>query len=234
MTETSLLPGVDSNDSGAGLLPGGPDAEPTDGGNRRRLIIIGAIAGVIVLAAAAYMLLHKSGGSSAPTGVVPHGTPHHAAPAKAKTGGHSGSKGSKSSKAPAAAAVPKTAKQQSVVDPFAPLVTAPVQTAGGPTSTTSVPASTGSASTSSQSTTSSGSATTTGNTKPSAPSPKWIQLMSVSGSSATFDVGYAHHQFRRYHVQMPTSSARQGTVFDTIFALLSIKNGAATVQIGDG
>jgi hypothetical protein len=33
---------------------------------------------------------------------------------------------------------------------------------------------------------------------------------------------------------MPTSSARQGTVFDTIFALLSIKNGAATVQIGDG
>jgi hypothetical protein len=227
MTETSLLPGVDANDSGAGLLPGQPDNEPTDGGNRRRLIIIGAIAGVIILAAAAYMLLHKSGGSAAPSGVVPHGTPHHAAPAKPKSSGHHAAKGSKSSK-PAVNAVPKTAKQQSVVDPFAPLVTPPVATSGGPTSTTTVNASTGSTSTST------GSQSTTGKTKSSAPTPKWIQLMSVSGNSATFDVGYARHTFRRYHVQAPPASARQGTVFDQVFALLSIKNGAATVQFGDG
>jgi hypothetical protein len=232
MTETSLLPGVDANDSGAGLLPGQPENEPSDGGNRRRLIIIGVIAGVIILAAAAYMLLHKSGGSAAPSGAVPHGTPQHAAPAKHKASGHSASKGSKSSK-PAANAVPKTAKQQGVVDPFAPLITAPVQTTGGPTSTTTVPASTGSTSTSTGSTTT-GSTSTSSTSKPAGPTPQWIQLMSVSGTTATFDVGYPHHTFRRYHVQAPSASARQGTVFDRVFALISIKNGAATVQFGDG
>jgi hypothetical protein len=240
MTESSLLPGVDApNDSGAGLLPGQPETEPTDGGNRRRLMIIGAIAGVIVLAAAAYMLLHKSGGSATSSGLVPHGTPP-AATAKHKTGAHSGSKSSKSSKPPAANTVPKTAKQQNVVDPFAPLVTPPVQTSGAPTSTTTVNASTGSSTTStststgSQSTTTTpGSTTTTGNGS-SAPSPKWIQLMSASANSATFDIGYGHHTFRRYHVQAPTASSRQGTVFDKVFALLSIKDGEATVQFGDG
>jgi hypothetical protein len=63
--------------------------------------------------------------------------------------------------------------------------------------------------------------------------PLWVQLINVHGRMATFDVGYAHHKFRRYHVQAPLSSSRQATVFDKVFALVGIDGNIVTVQIGD-
>jgi hypothetical protein len=75
--------------------------------------------------------------------------------------------------------------------------------------------------------------TTTGTGKTSG-GPQWIQLMSVHGQDATFNVGYAHHKFRRFTVSAPKAGSTTGTVFDKIFALIGVQSGEATVQIGDG
>jgi len=65
----------------------------------------------------------------------------------------------------------------------------------------------------------------------------WIDLARVSGTkSATFIVGYSNgkrSKTRTYsNIAVPTSGVR--TVFANVFSLLSIQNGTATVQIGDG
>ncbi|MDQ1696839.1 MAG: hypothetical protein QOJ03_2192, partial [Frankiaceae bacterium] len=65
----------------------------------------------------------------------------------------------------------------------------------------------------------------------------WVELVSVKGtSSATFVVGYSNGKKSRTvqysHVAAPTSSL--GTTFGGVFALLSVQDGTATVQLGDG
>jgi hypothetical protein len=150
--------------------------------------------------------------------------------------------------------VPKKVKQPQARDPFHPLVIDSVTTSGGATSTTTVtaPTTTTDSSTSTGTTTgttagtgttgtTAGTGTTTGTTSgtgttgttSSANAPQWIQLMNVHGRMATFDVGYAHHKFRRFHVQAPLASSHQATVFDTVFALVSVAGGQVTLQIGD-
>ena len=64
--------------------------------------------------------------------------------------------------------------------------------------------------------------------------PLWVELLSVQGTrSATFDVGYAHHKFRRFKVIAPSPTSARGTVFDGEFALLGIQGDTVTIQVGD-
>lgn len=232
MTETSILPGAEpATGEGVDMVPPGVSAEDTDGGDRRKLLIIGAIVGAIVLAAAAYMLLHKSSSSTEPfvprpaTGAVRAVTPSHAP---------NPSKGDGSPKT-----LPKKANHPNVRDPFDPLVTAPVTTGGAPASTTKVTAPTAAPTTPPGTGTAPLPAptppttTTTGTGKPATGGPKWIELMNIHGRSAVFDVGYAHHSFRKFVVQAPTPNSSHGTVFDKVFALIGVQNGQATLQIGD-
>lgn len=221
MTETSILP-VTSDE---GQPPSYDSQPPEEGGaagaNRRKLLIAGGAAGAVVIAAAAFLLLH--GGSSSPAAtVIPRGTPHAVAPvSKAKSVGHSKT-----------ITLPKKAKANPGRNPFVPLYTAPVTggTAAGPTTTvSSAPSPTGTTPVS-----------TNPSPAPTAPTsglgdPTYIQLLSTKGSrQATFRVGYPHHKFKRFVVDAPAAHSDTGTVFDTEFALLSVKDGIATVQVGDG
>jgi hypothetical protein len=226
MTETPILPGgATATDDGVGMLPTHPDVDGSDGdgGNRRRLLILGAVAGAIILAAAAYLLFHKGSSSTPGATVVPHGVV--SAPAKTHSAGktHKGT----------TTTLPKVAKHQAARDPFLPLITAPVSTGGTtPVSSSTVPATSPTPSTPVTTPTPTPSPTTSTGTGTSG-GPLWIQLTGASGKTATFKVGYAHHKFRQYTVQAPKASSDQGTVFDKIFALISVQDGEATVQIGD-
>jgi hypothetical protein len=231
MTETSILPGAEpATGEGADMTPPGIGAEETDGRDRRRLLIIGAIVGAIVLAAAAYLLLHK--GSSSPAPLV---APAAAGPASVTTPSKAPKPGKNSGNPKT---LPKKANRPDVRDPFNPLVVAPVTTGGAPASTTTVKAPSAGSGTAPTSTTpvttpTSPSSTTPGTGKSTSGGPLWIELMRVHGRSALFDVGYAHHSFRKFVVQAPTPSSSQGTVFDKVFALIGVQDGEATLQIGD-
>jgi hypothetical protein len=241
MTETPILSGgATATDDGAGLLPDQSDFDGADGGNNRRLLyIVGAVVGLLILAAAAYLLLHKSSPSTT-SGAVPKGVVVvHQPPVKQHT---------VVTHKTVVTKVPKVAKQPAARDPFKPLVTAPVATTGGAASSSTVSApsttpttgttgtttgTTGTTGTTPVVTPTSGTTTTTG-TGTTKGGPLWIQLMGTSGQTATFKVGYAHHKFRNFTVQAPKATSDQGTVFAKDFALISVQNGEATVQIGDG
>jgi hypothetical protein len=224
MTETSILPVSSDN-----AQPPGDYQDPDDGGaagaNRRKLFIAGGVAGVAVLAVAAFMLLH--GGSSATPGaaVVPHGTvkPAVSAAPSSVGGGHK-------------TKLPKKSHVQAGRNPFTPLFVQPVAggtAVGGTTTVTSAP-STG---TSAPPVGATPTPTPTQTTPTSGPlgTPVYLQLLSSKGSkSAVFRVGYHHHKFKQFAVQAPAAGASSATVFANDFALLSVKNGVANVQIGDG
>lgn len=195
-----------------------PDDDSGNGGddNRRKLIVVGAAVGVAVLALVAFFLM-KGGGSSSNSGstfTVPHRT-HASVPAAAQ---------------PPVVKLPKHVKAPVGRDPFKALYVAPAAAAPGGTS---AGASTGSAG---STTTSTGGSTTTtstgGTTTTAAPTyhPVWVQLKSVSATSATFDVGLSNGKTLkavRYTGIKPLHSFRN-------FELLSIHNGVVHVKYGDG
>lgn len=210
-------PGTAVAEPPAPILPAGYDDEDGGNDNRRNLAIVGAVLGVLVLVVVAFFLL-KGGGSSASSDSSFAVPTHHAAkPAAAAP------------KAPAAVTLPKVVNNPGGKDPFKPLyvapapkpTTAPANAPSAPTTTTNIP--TGSS---------------TGTTAPAVASyaPVWIELVSVSGTkSATFVVGYSNGKSLRtskYTVAAPTNSLR--TDFGNVFSLLSIQDGEATVQFGDG
>ena len=186
------------------------DVDSASGDNRRKLLLVGAGVGVLVLVIVAFFLL--KGGGSASSGdsggfVVPH---HPAKPAAA---------------APAApVTLPKHVTAPVGRDPFKPLY---VQPAAAPSAA---------ASTSTTSTTSTGGSTTTTTSSTPTYHPVWIQLKSVSATSATFQVGYSNGKSLRavsYTVKAPASGSKT-TFASSQFALLSDRSGSVTVQYGDG
>jgi hypothetical protein len=238
MSETSIFPGVGTpTDQGIGMVPPDGDGDETGGAGRRRVMIIGAIVGVVLVVIVAYLLLHKSSSTPA-TATPPVSSLTSSAPTT--TGGGAGQTHTK-----AHTKVPKLAKQPAVRDPFTALITQPVAGAANPVSTSNVTAPPA------PSTSQSAAPTTVSSTAPvvvistppvttsSAPTitpgvPQWIQLMSVHGNTATFDVGYANHKFRRFAVAAPKPTATTGTAFDKEFELIGITAGTPTVQVGDG
>jgi hypothetical protein len=248
MTETSTINGpATSSDSGIDMVSPAAGVDDVDGGNRRRLVILGAVVGVVVLAAAAFLLLHKGSSSTPDQTFVPRSSHPVAAPSSASHSGAtkgSSKSGNGSGHQSQPTKLPKKAKRPSVRDPFKALVLPPVTTSGTASSTTTVTAP------SAQPTApvgvqpsqpvvqpvpqpTSSSTTTPGHGGKTTGAPLWIQLMKTHLDKATFKVGYAHHKFRKFVVQAPKPSSQQGTVFDKVFALIGIQNGAATIQIGD-
>ncbi len=222
MTETSILPISSAEGQPPSYDSQPPEEDGAAGANRRKLLIAGGVAGAVVIAAAAFLLLHGGSSASPAATVIPHGTPRAAAPVtKAKSVSHSKT-----------TTLPKKAKANPGRNPFIPLYIAPVTggTAAGPTTTvSSAPSPTGTTP-----------VTTVPTPAPTAPTsglgnPTYIQLLSTKGSQqATFRVGYPHHKFKRFVVDAPAAHSDTGTVFDTEFALLSVKDGIATIQVGDG
>lgn len=241
MTETSILPGASlESDAGNSMVPPPGDVEETGGDNRRRLMILGMVAAIVVIVAAAYMLLHK-GSSSSPTPAAAPPVPASSTATGAASGGTPAKTTKTGSAAKAGTKLPHKSKTPLVRDPFKALISAPVaasstspsnQQTGGTTDVGSQPA-TNPAPTASTPTVTSPTSPTTGAAVTSG-SPLWIQLISVQGTkSAIFDVGYAHHKFRRFQVIAPSPTSARGTVFDGEFALLGIQGDDVTIQVGD-
>ena len=218
--QTFSGPGTAVAEPPAPILPAGYDDE--DGGNehRRKLVLVGAAAGVLVLVVVAFFLL-KGGGSSTSSDQS-FSVPTHHHPAKTAPAAH----------APATVTLPKVVTAPVGKDPFKPLYVAPKPAPSAPAqSATTTPA------TSTTTTVSTG--TSGGTTAPATASyaPVWIELVSVNGTkSATFVVGYSNGKSLRTsaykNVAAPTNSLR--TDFGNVFSLLSIQDGEATVQFGDG
>jgi hypothetical protein len=215
----------------APLLPVGSDDTPDDD-NRRKLAVVGAVVGVAVLLIVAFFML-KGGGSSDSTAGLP--APHPAG-AQPSAGGHGAQK---------PVTLPKPYKGAVGRDPFKALVTAPV--AAAPSSAPGVPSVGGQPTTVGTGTTgqpvgvpvttpgSTGTGTGTG--VPANFSPVWIELVHVNGTStASFVVGYSDGKKQKTvefkGVRAPQHSLR--TTFGRVFALLSLQDGTATVQLGDG
>jgi len=212
--QTFSGPGTAVAEPPAPILPAGYDE---DGGNdnRRNLAIVGAVLGVLVLVVVAFFLL-KGGGSSTSADSSFSVPTHHAA--KAAT----------APKAPAAVTLPKVVNNPGGKDPFKPLYVAPAPKPAAPAKSDTTPTTT----------TVVPSGSSGGSSAPTVASyaPVWIELVSVSGTkSATFVVGYSNGKSLRtskYTVLAPTNSLR--TEFGNVFSLLSIQDGEATVQFGDG
>jgi hypothetical protein len=228
MTETSIFPVSSDNAAPPGDHHDSEDGSPA-GANRRKLFIVGGVAGVVVLAVAAFMLLHGGSSSATPAAaVVPHGHVKPAVSAPPKAGGHAAGKTVK---------LPKKSKVQAGRNPFTPLITAPVTggSAAGSTTTVTAPSAGPTAPVSGSTPTPTPTPTQTTPTSGPLGTPVYLQLLSSKGTrSADFRIGYHHHKFKQVDVQAPAAGASSATVFGNDFALLSVKGGVATVQIGDG
>lgn len=179
--------------------------------NRRKLLIVGAVVGVVVLAIVAFFLLKGGGsaGNDASSFTPPTHHRHAAAPAAQ----------------PPVVKLPKHVAAPVGRDPFKALYVAPAPAAA---------TSTGTGTTSSTTPSTGGTTTTTGGgtSTSTAPTyhPVWLQLKSVSSTSATFDVGLSNGKTLkavRYTGIKPLHSFRN-------FELLSIHSGVVTVKYGDG
>jgi len=214
--QTFSGPGTAVAEPPAPFLPAGFDDEDGGNDNRRKLLLVAAGLGVLVLVVVAFFLL-KSGGSSTNTDSS-FTVPRH--PAKAASAPH----------APATVTLPKVVNAPTGRDPFKPLYVAPPPKAAAPAPAPSVPTTT----------TTIPAGSTSGTTTAPAPAtyaPVWIELVSVNGTkSATFMVGYSNGKSLKTstysNVLAPTNSLR--TDFGNVFSLLSIQDGVATVQFGDG
>lgn len=197
--------------------PAPVDATPAGRTNRRRLLAFGGLTAVVVAAVAAYFLLLSGGTDATPSGATVVRAPRaSSAPA-----------------APAPRALPRAVDDTLGRDPFAPLyvapapkpsaapATAPVGPAGTLPAAAVAPAPGGTAG--------APAAGTTGTVKLA----DWISFTSQRGvRAATFSVHYTDNTVRTFRdvVAPPAGGA---TTFGGYFALLSLRQGSAVVQMGD-
>jgi hypothetical protein len=208
-----------------------PDSDEQSGGadNRRKLILAGAGLGVLLLVVVAFFLLKSGGSSSSDSFVPPHHTPRAAAGAQ-----------------PASAPITlprQVTPQSSLRNPFKPLYVAPapasnVPAAGGTAGSTAGGTGTTTVSTGSNGVSTGGSST--GTSAPTAPPPGYspvsIQLDKVVGvRSASFTVFYSNGKraLSIDYANVPAPKGSTRTAFASVFSLLSIQDGQATVQYGD-
>lgn len=207
----------------APVLPLGDSGGAGDD-NRRKLMLVGAVVGVLVLGIVAFFLMKGGGSSNNGDQQVTVKHHRHAAPAAAAQ--------------PPAVKLPRHVSAPIGRDPFKALYVAPPAATVGSSGSTGTTSTSGSTSTSGTTTTGSTGSSTPTTTAPSATwAPVAIQLVSLSGtSSATFKVTYSNGSKSKaveyLNIQAPKNALR--TTFGKVFALLSIQDGTATVQYGDG
>ena len=195
---------------------------------RRKLLLVGAVVGVLVLAMAAYFLM--KGGNSTPSS--------SGAPVQPQSAGAPATTGHKAPHAAKPLTLPKAFKGHVGRDPFKALYEAPAPApqASQGTSTGGGDGTTGNTSgVPTDTPTTTGSGTTTGTA--TLGHPVWVELVKVNGTkSATFVVGYSNGKrlTTRTFRGVVAPKGATGTVFAKQFTLLSIQNGEATIQFGDG
>lgn len=201
--------------------------ESADTGSRRKLLIVGVAVAVLIAAVAGYFL--TKGGSSATDSGFP--VAHGKLPASSAKQ-HAGAV-AKPIK------LPKVFKGHVGRDPYKPLVTPPVVAPSKAPSAPTGSNATGSTGSTTSTTGSTGTSTSTGTTTGRHFHPVWIELVRTTGTrSATFVVGYSNggsfvtKTFQ--NVDVPRAGSTVGTTFASQFALLSVQNGEATIQFGDG
>jgi hypothetical protein len=213
MSQQTFTPGtMQVAEPPAPVLPQGESLAGDD--NRRKLMMVGAAVGVLVLGIVAFFLMKGGSSNSADGGFI---APHHRVPVAAPA-----------AKAPLTK-LPKHVTAPVGRDPFKVLYTAPVAAPAGPNATTTGGSTSTSTSGTPTTTTSGGSTTPTTTTTPTY-HPVWVQMKSVTATSATFDVGLSNGKTLkavRYSGVKPLHSFRN-------FELLSIHSGVVTVKYGDG
>lgn len=238
MTEHTSFGGLAVADPRSATLPVDTE-DAVDSDNRRKLAIAGAVVAVLVVFVAAFFLMKGKGGDNA-------AVPPHVTPPPASTATQTGT----TAQAAKPVHLPKSYAGVVGRDPFKALYVAPKDAPAGSGSSTTTSNGGSSVTTTPTVTTpvTTPTGTTTGTTTPtgtttgtsSAPGPNyvpvWVELVKVHGtSSATFVVGYTNGK-RSKTVTFAGVQAPSGvrTVFADVFSLLSIQNGTATVQVGDG
>lgn len=200
--------------------------------NRRKLAIVGAVFAVVVILIAAFFLM-KGGGSNSPAPAVPHALANV---------GQSATATSSAAKPAKAIPLPKHFAGTVGRDPFKALYVQPADksstsgstgttTPTAPTGTTVPPVTTTSGSTGTTTTPVAG---TTGSTTPVF-RPVWIKLVSISGTSVKFAVGFSDHKnlkVRRYTETPPSGNGPE--IFAKNFAVLRMTPTTVTLQYGDG
>ena len=196
--------------------PVAPAEEVQENGQRRKVLVV--VAGAVVLVGAVGGFLLLKGGSSDSASSAPP-IVHHAKPTTVTPKG--------SFNAKAFPTLPDVFKDVVGRDPFKPLVepkpAAPAQ-APAPTNivVAGAPAPTGTTA-----------GTPTGTTA-AAGQPDWISLESENGTkSATFLVHSSDNKVVGY-TDVAAPAQGKTTAFGGYFALLSLQNGFAVVQMGDG
>lgn len=195
------------------------DAVETD--NRRKLAVVGAIAAVLVLLVAAFFLMKGKGGTDAAAPIAPHVTP----PTNAAPAAPAAHKPAKAVK------LPKSYSDPVGRDPFKALYTPPAEGATGAAGATT---GTGTGTTDGTGTSTGTDATVTsaGNA-----TPVWVELVKVDANSATFVVAFNNGSdlSTTKYKNVPVPKGATGpTVFAGVFGLVSVGNGYAVVQYGDG
>jgi hypothetical protein len=227
MTENTVsMGGTALAEPPAPVVPLGSD-EPTSGGDRRKLLIVGGALGVVLLLVVAFFMM--KGGSSTPVSSGAPVLPHPAAAAP---------KGGQPAHAAKPLKLPKAYKGHVGRDPFKPLYVAP---APAPSAAPSGSAS-GSQDASGANGGDPGGVGSTPVTQPTTSTtsighPVWVELVKVNGTqSATFVVGYSNGKrlTTRTFSNVLAPKGSTGTIFAEQFTLLSIQNGEATIQFGDG
>jgi hypothetical protein len=193
--------------------------------NRRKLAIVGAVVGVVVLLVAAFFLMKGGDETVAPI------APHVALPAAGDNG--QGQDGGKAT-ADKPVKLPKSYDDPVGRDPFKAQYTAPVAAKPGDSTgtTTSGTPTTSDPGASDNVTVTSAPGTST------VPVPVWVELLRVKGTrTATFVVAFntgSSLKTEKFAKVAVPSTADGSTVFGGVFALLSIHDGVATIQYGDG
>jgi hypothetical protein len=213
--------------------PAGMQASEEDsvaGENRKKLLVVLVAVGVLVAVVAAYFLMKSGGSSNTATGVVPGA--HHFVPGAA-------GKAPSTSTASKPVTLPRQVAAPEGRNPFKALYSVPTTapSTGTATSSTAV-TSTSNPSNTTVTSTSTGGSSSSGSTSSTTQTyhPVWIQLKSLTMTTATFLVGYSNGktlQTTRYsNVKAPATG--KTTIFAKTFALLSIRNSVVSVRFGDG
>jgi hypothetical protein len=218
MSDTSILPTSDADSAPVGVSV--PDFDDDSGDDRRRLMLIGGGVVLVLVIVVAFLMLRGGGSSSDDLGAVPRGTPHSVA---SPAGGSDDHGNARADSDTAGSTLPKKSKRGLARDPFKALVRDEhTTTTGSGSSGVTTPAGS-----------SSSAEPPAGGDDVAAGTPVAVRVVSVTASSAVFDVTYAKHQVFRFEVPAPEPGSIKGTVFAKVFSLLGIQGHEVTLQVGD-
>jgi hypothetical protein len=211
MTDATVLFARPAEPTGTPPGPTGDEGGP----DRRRYVLLALIgAAVVLVAGAGYFLMFRHSSPPARTALTPHATAPTVPGARPASAGGSGTHHH------TAATLPRPYSGQLGRDPFSPLYVAPAVSSAPSTA---------------PSTGGGGTPAPRPSSPPAVATPVWVELDSYGATWATFRVAYSNNlTYVWQDVRIPSSADPKPSVFAHDFELLSLRNGVATVVMGDG